>query len=387
MATKGENVKAVELNGVEHSFEDEIANALATHAITNLGQEVTARRDADGLLNQKIETETQQRSALAQELAELNTLMQTIQSRMNELNALIPAQASEDNQLADKDFVNSSVATNTSNFIGTFNTLEELEAQTATNNDYAFWKTTDSDGNVVFKRYKYVADDAAWQFEYDLNNSSFTAEQWATINSGLTADSIPTKVSQLVNDNNYASVEQVNSIGANTGTIGLWGRGRFLNVGYDVNTYFPYSETWLSLGGWSCEVNYPSSSIQSTNIPVSNRRFNITVTTNITGIGDITVKQVAKDVTNGVTDNALYVRTANGTVNTSMTDAQVISALTWSGWEKHTPGKMFYQWFTGGSALFNVTAGSTISTETFALKLSNLLGSYGATGCIFFNYE
>lgn len=89
----------------------------------------------------------------------------------------LPNDVSKENKLTTEDFVNSSIATNTANFLGTFNTLEEIEALTdVTNNDYAFWKTTDTLGSVVFKRYKYIADEQLWKFEYDLNNSSFTAK-------------------------------------------------------------------------------------------------------------------------------------------------------------------------------------------------------------------
>ena len=83
-------------------------------------------------------------------------------------------------------FVNSSVSTNTANFKGTFNSLAELQAVTdATNNDYGFVTGTDSAGNTYFDRYKYNGSE--WAFEYELNNSSFTAAQWATIQRGLTA--------------------------------------------------------------------------------------------------------------------------------------------------------------------------------------------------------
>lgn len=84
-------------------------------------------------------------------------------------------------------FVNSSVSTNTANFIGTFNSVVELEAYsgTVTNNDYAFVIGTDTAGNTVYNRYKF--NGTAWAFEYALNNSSFTAAQWATIQSGLTS--------------------------------------------------------------------------------------------------------------------------------------------------------------------------------------------------------
>ena len=83
------------------------------------------------------------------------------------------------------DFVNSSVASNTAYFKGTFDELTELESiADATNNDYAFVVSVDSDGNTVYNRYKY--SDNKWIFEYALNNSSFTANQWNTINSGIT---------------------------------------------------------------------------------------------------------------------------------------------------------------------------------------------------------
>ena len=113
-----------------------------------------------------------------------------VNSALSGINALIPAQATTSNQLADKNFVNSSIATNTANFIGTFNSVADLEAYsgTLTNNDYAFVVGVDSDGNTVYNRYKYTnaTDPAEWAFEYALNNSSFTAAQWASINSGIT---------------------------------------------------------------------------------------------------------------------------------------------------------------------------------------------------------
>lgn len=94
------------------------------------------------------------------------------------------------------DFVNSSVATNTANYISNngepFTSVEELEAYTGTvtNNDYAFVTGTDSAGNTYYDRYKATVDGSTvtWALEYRLNNSSFTAAQWAAINSGVTSD-------------------------------------------------------------------------------------------------------------------------------------------------------------------------------------------------------
>ena len=100
----------------------------------------------------------------------------------------IPAQASAENKLADKDFVNSSISTNTAYFRGTFESIQALEAYSGekTNNDYAFVVGVDAAGNTKYSRYKW--NNVSWVFEYDLNNSSFTAEQWAAIQSGITAE-------------------------------------------------------------------------------------------------------------------------------------------------------------------------------------------------------
>lgn len=92
-------------------------------------------------------------------------------------------------------FVNSSIATNTAYYISDngepFTSVEELEAYPGivTNNDYAFVTGTDSAGNTYYDRYKATVRDSTvtWALEYRLNNSSFTAAQWAAINSGITS--------------------------------------------------------------------------------------------------------------------------------------------------------------------------------------------------------
>ena len=132
----------------------------------------------------------------------------------------IPAQASAQNQLADKAFVNSSIATNTATFRGTYNlvsdlgltvsaTHDEVAAEIATklaalvppvvpeNNDYCFVQVPreTSDPTVIDRidRYKCSVTESGgettrvWDYEWSLNNSSFTADQWAAINSGITA--------------------------------------------------------------------------------------------------------------------------------------------------------------------------------------------------------
>ncbi|MBR6833847.1 MAG: hypothetical protein IKM81_10760 [Fibrobacter sp.] len=108
------------------------------------------------------------------------------------------------------DFVNSSVATNTANFLGSFSltdlslTYPATDVQiaaalnshtwpsgvTPTNNDYVYVEiqdpqTTGIDDKV--ERFKYSGLLESWGYEYTLNNSSFTAPEMATLESGITA--------------------------------------------------------------------------------------------------------------------------------------------------------------------------------------------------------
>lgn len=93
------------------------------------------------------------------------------------------------------EFVNSSIATNTANYISNngepFTSVEQLNAYSGpvTNNDYAFVTGIDSEGNTYYDRYKATVSGSTvtWALEYRLNNSSFTAAQWSAINSGITS--------------------------------------------------------------------------------------------------------------------------------------------------------------------------------------------------------
>ena len=122
------------------------------------------------------------------------------------LQALIPATATADNQLADKDFVNSSIATATAEFKGSFTSLDELKATSGNLNDYAFYLHTDNIGNKVVDRYKWTT--AGWLYEYTLNNSSFTAEQWAALNSAITATLVQSYNNHLNNSIIHITAEE-----------------------------------------------------------------------------------------------------------------------------------------------------------------------------------
>jgi len=122
------------------------------------------------------------------------------------IEAKIPVAATSQNQLADKDFVNSSIATNTANFKGSYNEVSDLQltpaasrADIATalagtitgadNNDYAFVQIPTAVGtpNEIARVERYKFNGTAWAFEFELNNSGFTASQWDAINSTITS--------------------------------------------------------------------------------------------------------------------------------------------------------------------------------------------------------
>ena len=171
MAAEGANAAAI-------ASEADAREQADTTLQGNITAEETARKAADATLQTNINTEESERKAADTALG----------TRVTNIEDKIPAQASTENKLADKDFVNSSIATSTATFRGTFDTLGALKATTADKNDYAFWVHKDEDGNTCYDKYTYTGTE--WKFEYRLNNSSFTAAQWAALNSGVTADVI-----------------------------------------------------------------------------------------------------------------------------------------------------------------------------------------------------
>ena len=141
-----------------------------------------------------------------------------VDGRVGTIEEVIPSQTYDlGNELADKTFVNSSIATNTATFKGTFNLVNDLNLSTSStqaqigtalgnaisqedNNDYSFVliPTADSTPTEIdhVDRYKYNGTN--WVYEYTLNNSGFTAAQWAAINSGIT----DVLVAQITNNAN-----------------------------------------------------------------------------------------------------------------------------------------------------------------------------------------
>lgn len=117
----------------------------------------------------------------------VQTKIDNTDSKLSNIIDIIPNQANEENQLADKDFVNSSIATSTATFRGTFNTFTELKSTNADVNDYGNVITIE-EGQTYYNRYTF--DGEKWVFNFKINNTTFTAEQWKALNSKATEDLI-----------------------------------------------------------------------------------------------------------------------------------------------------------------------------------------------------
>ena len=277
-------------------------------------------------------------TATTTELNYVDGVTSNIQTQFDNITDKIPSQASSSNQLADKEFVNSSIATNTANFIGTFEneTLLEAYSGTVTNNDYAFvvnslvtddgsdWATfaaldayskvhlTNMDYawvvngsnfdlyrfdivnqewisratnvsknsvtlNTAYNKYKATVTNSTvtWEYEYTLNNSSFTAAQWAAINSGITSGDVTLIGTALQPNDNITQL--TNNAGYITGITSS-----------DVTTalgYTPYDASNPS--GYTSNVGTVTSVNNST--PDSSGNVVLTIPTYTAGTGiDIT---------------------------------------------------------------------------------------------------
>ena len=148
---------------------------------------------------------------MTNELEVSSELIESKENVSNKKQSIDPASTTEyGSSKAVADFVNSSVATNTANFLGSY-TLTDLgltypatdvqiaaalnshawpTGVTPTNNDYVYVEiqdpqTTGIDDKV--ERFKFSDLLESWGYEYTLNNSSFTAAEMATLESGITA--------------------------------------------------------------------------------------------------------------------------------------------------------------------------------------------------------
>lgn len=139
-----------------------------------------------------------------------NTAHSDIRNSISTIEGKIPAQASAQNQLADKNFVNSSINSSAAYFRGSYSTqldllsiawqsVDETAEYYVTNNDYAYVETVVSGQSIgdwnpadhlgESWRFIYVLGEG-WQPQFKVNNTPFTSDQLAAINSGATSELI-----------------------------------------------------------------------------------------------------------------------------------------------------------------------------------------------------
>lgn len=146
---------------------------------------------------------------LEADINQLESDLDGLESNLDGLEELVPAQATTQNQLADKAFVNSSVQTATANFRGNWATWADVPSdasqypqdyagsRTPTVNDYMVVQDVVVSGNEGTWRYKYTGTWATdgkngWTPEYQVNETPMTAAQLAAINSGITSGLVAT---------------------------------------------------------------------------------------------------------------------------------------------------------------------------------------------------
>ena len=113
-----------------------------------------------------------------------------LQGEINGIGALIPEEATEDNQLADKEYVNSGIATATATFRGSYNLITDLNLTvsatreqigtalasvipSADNNDYCYVEipADNATPTALASVDRYKNNGTAWGFEFSLDKS------------------------------------------------------------------------------------------------------------------------------------------------------------------------------------------------------------------------
>ena len=176
------------------------------------------------------------------------------------INGKIPNQASTTNQLADKDFVNSSINNVSAYYItknaagDPFETKAELTGATVfysggvvrvpTRNDYCVVLADESHkdaitGESTTTRYIYAGQ---WEFQYVVNNTALTAEQLSAVNSGITSALVSSYSAHIENKENphgvnktqvgLGNVQNVDTTNANNITGGTLSNDRLGTIPY-----------------------------------------------------------------------------------------------------------------------------------------------------------
>ena len=188
LTQSGNEVQQILNNAVmqsELTSESERAAGAEQQLQDNINEETRLRGNADSTLQHNIDTVQE---GLTSEVGRAKAAEKANADDIDAIEEKIPAAASDENQLADKQFVNSSIQTATAaTHLQIAAALPNVVAS-ANNNDYAFIQipVADATPTVIASIERYKNNGSSWLFEYALNNSGFTQTQWDAINSGIT---------------------------------------------------------------------------------------------------------------------------------------------------------------------------------------------------------
>jgi len=161
-----------------------------------IAAEEQQRKTSDNNLQTALADEAANRAAA------INNEAQARQQAVSDINEKIPNQASATNQLADKDFVNSSInnaaaflITPTAEGVHHWPSFAALQAgpwfsggnpRAPSQNDYAFFTNIDLEIGETGSEWRALFSAGIWTPGIKINNTPFTAAQLAAINSGIT---------------------------------------------------------------------------------------------------------------------------------------------------------------------------------------------------------
>lgn len=173
-------------------------------------------------------TSPSQQSALNSGItSSLVTQIGTNQNNISTIDGKIPSAASTSNQLADKQYVDNAISTNTADFDGSWATYADIPSAVSgftneglpdpSNNNYLVVLADETQDGGTW-RYKYVDnggayDKANWNVEYEINESPFTQTQLDAINSGANT----TNIGQIAT--NTSAISTINTTLSTTPTI------------------------------------------------------------------------------------------------------------------------------------------------------------------------
>lgn len=191
-----------------------------------------------------------------------------VKSDINVINEKIPTQASNINQLADKDFVNSSLNSITAFYItknangDQFNNKSELdnaidfysggELRVPTRNDYCIVLEDETRDNSTTR---YIYQNNQWEFQYVVNETPLTSEQVKAINSGITLELVSKlqgiDLTEYVKNTDYATGSKGGVIKTDTGLYSTeMVDGKLTCMIKDYETQYPYinNKSFISKG-------------------------------------------------------------------------------------------------------------------------------------------